>query len=165
MILTTERLLLRQFEGSEVQMLWAMNSDERVARYIPQRTEQETHELFAQMLADYHANPKLGRWAIFEQQSNEFAGMCMLINARHSLQGYEIGYSLNYSYWGKGMATEIVQAVVDYGLNVLGLTEIYAITVAENVASGRVLKKAGFNVTEITLNGEPVLYHRIRKAL
>lgn len=57
----------------------------------------------------------------------------------------EIGIAYHYlpSFWGHGYGTEAAIAVLRHGLGSLGLDRIIAICVAENVASWRVMEKAG----------------------
>lgn len=56
----------------------------------------------------------------------------------------EIGYWIGEPYWGKGIATEAVRMLVDYGFNKLNLIRIYTGVFENNPASCRVLEKAGF---------------------
>jgi ribosomal-protein-alanine N-acetyltransferase len=143
-ILQTPRVLMRQFAEDEIDHLLTMNADARIAPYITRRTPDETRELFAQMQIDYINKPELGRWALFNPEDNDFIGLCMLLEARPGLSGTEIGYSLNYKYWGQGLATEVVDATVNYGFNQLNLQDMCAITTIDNAASQRVLLKTGF---------------------
>ena len=57
----------------------------------------------------------------------------------------EIGYWIGEPYWGKGIATEAIGQIVDYGLKELGLIRIYAGCFDFNKASQKVLLKAGFH--------------------
>lgn len=56
----------------------------------------------------------------------------------------EIGYWLGEEFWGRGIMTEVVEAVTDWGFETLGLVRIYAAVFARNPASARVLEKAGY---------------------
>jgi [ribosomal protein S5]-alanine N-acetyltransferase len=56
----------------------------------------------------------------------------------------EIGYWLGAAYWGRGIATEAVTLVTDWGLDAHGLLRIFAQPFASNIASRRVLEKAGY---------------------
>ena len=56
----------------------------------------------------------------------------------------ELGYWLAESYWGKGIMTEAVSTFTDYAFEHFGLLRIYAKPYANNVASCKVLQKAGF---------------------
>ena len=50
--------------------------------------------------------------------------------------------------WGKGFATEIARRLIEYGFGELNLPEIFATVDDENLASHRVLEKAGMNFKE-----------------
>ncbi|RYY12207.1 MAG: N-acetyltransferase [Cytophagaceae bacterium] len=56
----------------------------------------------------------------------------------------EAGYWLGRPYWGQGLATEALAALLRYGFEELALHKIYATHHADNLASGRVLLKNGF---------------------
>ena len=55
----------------------------------------------------------------------------------------EVGYGFMPDYWGRGLATEIAQACVRIGFDRLGFGSLVAITTPENIASQRVMRKAG----------------------
>lgn len=76
------------------------------------------------------------------------------INREHS-QG-ELSFWLTAETWGQGYMIEVVQAVVRYGLETLGLNRLYACHMLRNPASGRVLEKNGFRQ-------EGLLRQRVRK--
>jgi ribosomal-protein-alanine N-acetyltransferase len=56
----------------------------------------------------------------------------------------EIGYWLGEAFWGRGIATDALQAVTAYAIEHHGLTRVFAIPFASNTASCRVLEKAGY---------------------
>ena len=56
----------------------------------------------------------------------------------------EIGYWVAEPFWGRGIATEAVRAVTRYALEHHELTRIFAVPFTRNVASCRVLEKAGY---------------------
>jgi RimJ/RimL family protein N-acetyltransferase len=56
----------------------------------------------------------------------------------------EIGYWLGEAYWGRGITTEAVTAVTAAALSRGDLSRIFALPFADNVASIRVLEKAGY---------------------
>jgi len=60
-----------------------------------------------------------------------------------------MGWRLDRLFWGNGLATEGALASLRYGFEKLGLECIISITLPENVASQRVMEKAG-----LTLRGE-----------
>jgi [ribosomal protein S5]-alanine N-acetyltransferase len=56
----------------------------------------------------------------------------------------EIGYWLAEPFWGKGIMTEAVKQMVEYGFKTFNINRIYAGTFGRNTGSQRVLEKAGF---------------------
>jgi RimJ/RimL family protein N-acetyltransferase len=58
--------------------------------------------------------------------------------------GVDFGWRYSRHVWGQGYGGEAALAVLDYGLNVLGLTNLFAHAFVENVASIRIIEKLGF---------------------
>jgi [ribosomal protein S5]-alanine N-acetyltransferase len=56
----------------------------------------------------------------------------------------EIGYWIGEDFWGRGLATDALAAVTRYAIETHGLTRVFAVPFAWNVASCRVLEKAGY---------------------
>ena len=56
----------------------------------------------------------------------------------------EVGYWVGEAFWGKGLATASLKSVVLYAFRELGMIRVFALPFATNVASARVLEKAGF---------------------
>jgi ribosomal-protein-alanine N-acetyltransferase len=56
----------------------------------------------------------------------------------------ELGYWVAEPYWGKGIATQAIKKMVDYGFSDLYLRRIYANVFEYNYASMHVLEKNGF---------------------
>ncbi|MFC2101645.1 GNAT family N-acetyltransferase [Bacteroidota bacterium] len=56
----------------------------------------------------------------------------------------EIGYFLGEQFWGRGIITEALKALVKYGFETFDIIRIYAEPFADNLASRRALEKAGF---------------------
>jgi len=82
----------------------------------------------------------------------------------------ELGYWLAEPYWGKGIATAAVPAMVDFGFRELNLVRLQALVFARNTASAHVLEKCGFKlegrlVKGIYKDGENIdglIYARLR---
>lgn len=77
----------------------------------------------------------------------EFAGSIGLVKQTDVYRlSAEIGYWLGEPFWGKGIATEAVKLITEYGFSHLGLIRIYSGVFDFNKASQRVLEKAGFTL-------------------
>ena len=56
----------------------------------------------------------------------------------------EIGYWIGKPYWGRGITSAALSAATQYAITTFGLTRVFAVPFVHNVASIRVLEKAGF---------------------
>ena len=59
-------------------------------------------------------------------------------------QTAELGYYIAEEYWGKGIMTEAVRQICEYVFRESDIIRIYAEPFVYNIASCRVLEKAGF---------------------
>lgn len=78
--------------------------------------------------------------------------------------GAEVGYWLGEAYWGRGIASEAVLLVTDHAFTSLNLLRLFALPFADNLASVRVLEKAGY-VREGLLRSSCVKFGRPRDQL
>ena len=58
----------------------------------------------------------------------------------------ELGYFIGEAFWGKGIMTEAIRKIVDYGFKNFEIVRIFARPFGNNLASQRVLEKAGFTL-------------------
>jgi RimJ/RimL family protein N-acetyltransferase len=134
----TERLTLRRFTASDVELLVALNADPEVMRFLgngqPMSPAEVVSAELPRVLADHGP---LGFWAAFAGE--EFVGWFC---AEPTPDGTEIGYRLARSAWGQGYATEGAQLMVALARSA-GATHVVATTMAVNTASRRVLEKVG----------------------
>lgn len=85
-----------------------------------------------------------GMTAILDKDTEAIIGFCGLVHPNGQKE-VEIKYALKREFWGKGIATEAVCAMRDYGRRVHGIEHIIATTAPENKASHAVLEKSGFH--------------------
>jgi RimJ/RimL family protein N-acetyltransferase len=147
--LATERLVLRPHHRGDFDACAAMWGSPAVARFIggSPSTRQET---WFRMLRYAGLWPLLGYgyWAITDAATGEFLGDVGFADFQRGvpmLDGYpEVGWALAPGAWGRGIATEAVQAIVTWGDTNLEAEEVRCIIDAPNTASVRVAEKAGF---------------------
>ena len=146
--LETERLVLRRFTEHDVDALVELDSDPAVMRYInggrpTPRCEIET-DVLPTFLAYYERFAGYGFWAAVEKSTGRFVGWFHFRPAKAAQPDeVELGYRLRRSAWGKGYATEGSRALIRKGFEELGVQRVVASTMVVNVASRRVMEKAG----------------------
>jgi ribosomal-protein-alanine N-acetyltransferase len=73
----------------------------------------------------------------------------------------EIGYWLGEPFWGRGIVTEALSLVTEYAFVRQNILRLFALPFADNLASSRVLEKAGY-VREGLLRSASVKFGRPR---
>lgn len=138
----TPRLLLRQFGLYDLDNLAALLSDEDVMRYVGdgKPVSREESDKALRSIIRHWADHGFGRWAVIDKETDSFAGFGGL----RSLMGTpEVVYHFAKDYWGRGLATELAIASLKYGFEEHQFDRIVAIAKPENLASIRVMEKAG----------------------
>jgi ribosomal-protein-alanine N-acetyltransferase len=86
-----------------------------------------------------------GPWLLRDRAGGEMVGRGGL---RHTMatgvDEVEVGWSIVPERWGQGLATELALVSVRVAFDTIGLGELIAYTLPDNVASRRVMEKAGF---------------------
>lgn len=157
-IFETDRLLVRRYTMEDFENFFRLNGDEEVVRYIrPVQSREEAMAAFEKQLADYEAMPGYGRWAVHLKTTGAFVGSFAMIPIPDDTNKMQLGYAFPKESWGKGYATELTIAGLDYFRNKTTLPEIYAVTETPNVASQKVLLKAGFQPFGTKMEGDKEL--------
>ena len=146
MEITTERLVLREFELDDWRAALAYQQDPLYLEYYPQLTRSESDaKEFVQLFLDEQADSPRRRFqlAVVLRESGEFIGNCGIRRKPENDWEADIGYEIAPAHWRFGYATEGAAALVDHGFSEMGLHRISSWCIAENGASARVLEKLG----------------------
>lgn len=144
-IFETERLIVRQFTEEDFDNFFLLTGNAAVMQYIrPVSTKDENDKLLLENIEAYKKNPHGGRWSVMEKENNSFAGSFAIIPLPSAPGKIQLGYSLRLEKWGRGFATELTKTGLEYFMKNYSEPEIYGITEIPNVASQKVLLKAGF---------------------
>lgn len=153
-LLETERLVLRHFTMADAGNLADLDADPDVMRFITgglaTSREEIQDNLLPGFMAWYRRPGGYGCWAAEEKSTGAFLGWFRFHPRRAGPSGeIVLGYRLLKSAWGKGYATEGSCALIRKGFTELGAGRVVAETMAVNLASRRVLEKAGLNFVRI----------------
>lgn len=158
LIFETERLVVRQYNENDKDNFFLLSGDEMVMQYIrPASTKEESDKFLLENISFYHDNPRRGRWGVEEKSTGEFVGSFAIIPVPWDKTQVQLGYSLIPGNWGKGFATELTKAGLDYFFSHDPFGEIYGVTEMPNIASQKVLLKAGFELYGNKMEGEKEL--------
>jgi [ribosomal protein S5]-alanine N-acetyltransferase len=146
--LTSERLGFRWWMADDLPLaleLWGNAEVTRLFTKEPLNEEQVREKL----LRELHNDKVYGfqYWPMFMRETHTFASCCGLRSFEPEKNICEMGYHLLPSYWGRGLATETAQAVIEYAFSTLMVRGLSAGHHPDNLPSRRILLKLGFTET------------------
>ncbi|RTL49336.1 MAG: GNAT family N-acetyltransferase [Sphingobacteriales bacterium] len=161
-MLTTPRLLLRNWKNNDMEAFIEMNEDRDVMQYFPDILNAEQTKALYQRIQLHFQQNGFGLYAVQEKASGTFIGFSGLMVP--SYKAYftpcvEIGWRLRKQFWGKGYTTEATKLCLLEAFTKLQLKKVYAFTSIHNSASEKVMLKLGMQKEGIFRHPNLPLHH------
>lgn len=143
----TENLILRRVLKTDAEEILFLRSDPRVMRHIAKKKAHSIEDAlkFIQVIDDLLEKNEGVTWGITLAGGNDkiigTTGLWRIVKDHHRA---EIGYALHPDHWNKGINTEAMKAVLEYGFKTIKLHTIEANLDPDNIGSRRTLEKSGF---------------------
>lgn len=146
-VLETARLILRDLRPTDAADVLVFRGDPYVQRFNsePLKSLHEAAAFIADALQPQSPCTSIG-WAITLRGQERVLGGVSLHAWSHYHRRAEVGYDLARAFWGQGIGSEAVRAVVAFGFTQMELNRIEAATIADNHESVNLLKKLGFRL-------------------
>jgi RimJ/RimL family protein N-acetyltransferase len=145
-IIETDRLILREWKPSDLEPFARLNADPRVMEFFPASLSQDETAAMIQLIQERSMKNGFCFWAAELKSTGEFIGFIGLNipgMETHFTPCVEIGWRIDFKFWGKGYAPEGALACLKYGFSTLNLNEIVSFTTVNNLKSRRVMEKIG----------------------
>jgi RimJ/RimL family protein N-acetyltransferase len=143
----TERIYLRRLTAEDGGLLFELDSDPETMRFIskgvPTPRKRIDRVIMPRILSYYRAWPPQGFWIAHLRDNNDFIGWFHLRPDKITPAEMELGYRLKRAVWGRGLATEGARRLVQKGVGEWDYPKVSARTLQINLASRRVMEKAG----------------------
>ena len=143
----TERLLLRRFRYSDIDSMlrnWIADEETQWGYGEPYyATPEAVRELLDTKYIASYARDDYYRWAVIEKASGECIGQIAYFSVDTGNRHGEIEYVIGPAFQGKGYATEMTKAVIDFGFDEVNFHRIEIDCRTANEASRRVIEKCG----------------------
>lgn len=142
-ILETTRLILRTVKKEDIPQLYKkIFSDKEVIKLTFGNELFNLEECAEFIEKNCNFDKEIGLSAIIEKQTNTLIGLGGVLQCNYLNQkDYEIGFILAKESWGKGYATEIGQAQIDYVKNKIKASRVIALVDSSNTGSINAIKK------------------------
>jgi len=144
-IIETERIVLREFIEEDYKAVFEFGSNWDVLKYTGDKmleSPEQAREIITNVWYSDYKKYGYGRLAVVYKPKNKIIGFAGL-KYLPELDETDIGFRFLPKYWGKGIATEVSIAIINYGFKTLKLEKIIGIAMAHNIGSCKVLEKIG----------------------
>lgn len=160
----TERFFLRKFQMEDVNDIYSnWTSDSESAKYNAWKVHSSinvTKEYLSEWIKQYEKKDYY-LWAITDKNTKEVIGSISATNIKTKKRYCEIGYTVARKYWNQGIATEVLISILKFLTEEVGFKNIRAYHHIHNIASGKVMQKAGMiyvqNKKQFFLNSEKLV--------
>lgn len=144
-ILTTERLMVREFSKEDFPALYSMCTEPATASFMEEilfdyETEQEKHSAYIRNIYPFF---DLALWGVYEKASGKLIGKAGFSLPEDDSGIFSIGYLIDVPYRRRGYAKELIPALLSYAKE-QGHTKISARIKKENIGSVMALSQCGF---------------------
>lgn len=143
----TDRIICRRLALPDVEDLHAVYSDPDAMRWVDDGQPIRRSEClrWLDVTLENYASRGYGMSTLVRREDGSVIGFCGLVHPNKQPE-VEIKYALHRRFWGRGLATEAVKAMLAYARREFQISEVIATVASENMASRRVLIKAGMEV-------------------
>ena len=149
--LETNRLILREITEQDTEAIFKNYSDPEVAKWFfehPLSDIEQAREFVRAFKAEFVQGGGL-TWVIEHKQLSACIGTCSCA-LLESGDRVEMGFDLAKEHWNKGLMSEALSSIIEYGIDTLGLSTIEAHAYSTNARALRLLSKLGFKLVKVT---------------
>src|SRR4028118_495727 len=161
----TARLRLRPFTPNDVDDFHHLLIDPNVRKYLCDDKvipREQAASFIEGSLASFETNG-FGLWAVLPREDDTLIGFCGFWFF-YDPPELQLLYGIAPDRWGKGLAAEIARAMIRYGFEEHSFDRIIASADAPNLASLRVMEKAGMTFEKrVSINGLDLVYYAIAR--
>jgi [ribosomal protein S5]-alanine N-acetyltransferase len=159
----TTRLLLRSFAENDLDRMAELMADDDFMRFSLGVFSRAQTAAFLDKVRARDRDGLPSQFAVIFRENRRLIGYCGFFSQIvDNLEQLEIGYRIDPSYWGRGIATEAARAVRDYALNELRQPRVISLIHPDNIPSRRVAEKNGMTPKKETVfRGFPTIVFSI----
>ncbi|MEN3109700.1 GNAT family N-acetyltransferase [Uliginosibacterium paludis] len=146
----THRLLVRRWNDDDIDALHEVYGDEDAMRWVGDghAISRDDCVRWLAVTRNNYLKRGYGMFAIELRAQPGVIGFCGIVHPDGQIEP-EVKYALRRSHWGQGFATEAVRGLIDHAHRRLGIDFLIATIAPANLASHRVLLKAGMRCGDL----------------
>ena len=162
----TERLNCQLMDESDSELLWELDQDEEVMRFInggKKSTRDDIRDILIPRMMNYRNSEQgWGIWKVLLKSDATYLGW-ILVRPMHFFSedraddNLELGWRFHRKFWGNGYATEAARAIMHAIHEQRGITQFSAIVDQDNSASIGIMKKLGMTFVKRDVFKDPLI--------
>ncbi len=162
----TKRLVATRIRESDYADLCRMHSNPVIMEKLGGVRSNEVTSVFLREKMEHWDTYGFGLWIYREPRAGSYIGRGLVEHIEvGGNEEIEVGYTVVQEEWRKGYATEMAQAMLSIGFNVLHIDSIVSFAYPDNIGSRKVMEKSGLTFEhEIEHVGHPQVLYRIHRA-
>ena len=143
--LETDRLILRRLSVSDADDMYDYSKDANVTKFLTWSPHPDRYYTidYIKFVQKKYKTGDFRDWAVIDKASGKMIGTCGFTSVELNNKKAEIGYVYNPEFWGRGIATEALSRVIEFGFSRLDLNRIEGRFMLENIPSRHVMEKCG----------------------
>ena len=145
-IFTSERLGFRNWEITDIDVLFKINSDDSAMQFFPSKPSKTDTKNFIERMQQQYTEKGFCYFAVEVLDTKECIGFIGISEQTYEIDfnpSIDIGWRIHPDFWGKGFATEGAKVCLQYAFKQLNLNEIVSVAPKINIPSIAVMKKIG----------------------
>ena len=139
-----KNVILKKISEEDAAGLHELTENENVYRYLPTFLFEKKYDDASRVISHLYDECLKDSLILGIYVDEQFAGLAEFYGYRDDMHKVSVGYRLLERYWGRGIASETLELMVNYLHGDMNIEIITASTMADNQASAAVLKKNGF---------------------
>ncbi len=145
--LESNELILKKVEFDDYNDLFEILSNENLFKYRPGnpwKTLEAVKNVIGHYERDFNKHKTIFLGIYYKRSNNKLVGIAEIFEFDEKANRVEVGYTVNENYWGKGIATNATNMMLDFLFNIIEVNSIQATPMPVNEKSKNVLERCGF---------------------
>ncbi len=140
----TKRCLVRSTTENDTNLCLSIWLDDEMGKYLADPPRDKASEKYLNFAVGIENDESWYPMVIFHKETNQFIGTCSIVPEDNNTR-WDFGYAFHKDYWRQGYATEILEALIEQGIQA-GIKRFSAVVAKENPGSNTLLRKLGFKI-------------------
>ncbi len=140
--LESNEIVLKKVEIGDCNDLFEIKANPNIGGTL--KTIEAVKNVIGHYERDFGKHKAIYLGIYYKEANNKLVGIAEIFDADNKTDCIEVGYTLNESFWGKGIATKATAIMLEYLFDIIDVNRIQATVLPQNKKSINVLMRNKF---------------------